>query len=349
MEKEKWQGGEEITLRELLLSVKDFWLAIRASWKIIALGALLGVGALVFKLWWDPVEYTAKLSFMLNEENKSEGFNPLAGILPTQGENNLEKMLALMRSRKIMQKAFFTKEIIGEEENYLGNHIIKLNEDLQENWVDSPFEGFQFEHTDVDTFTIQENIAFKTIHSLCLGTLESDISPSTNIMTIEFYSTNEELSYVFCNTLFDVLGEYYIEQAIEKQKETYLEAKSRADSVSKELNSLEAQMATFKDRNSGIFKAKSSLSLSRLNRRFLELGALNRQVVANKEIAKANLDNKTPVIQPIDLPIYPLKKTSKSWLTYFIYALIGAFLGLFLAVGFIITRKIIRDALAEED
>ena len=66
------------------------------------------------------------------------------------------------------------------------------------------------------------------------------------------------------------------------------------------------------------------------------------KAMENLEVADFALQNKTPFIQEIDRPITPIKAEKKSvFRTFFI----SIFIGTFMAILFLVIRKIVKSAL----
>jgi len=64
--------------------------------------------------------------------------------------------------------------------------------------------------------------------------------------------------------------------------------------------------------------------------------------IKNLEMSKFNLINQTPILQLIDQPVYPLKENKPK---IFLISFVVLLLTFFFASLFIISNKIIRDAL----
>jgi uncharacterized protein involved in exopolysaccharide biosynthesis len=68
------------------------------------------------------------------------------------------------------------------------------------------------------------------------------------------------------------------------------------------------------------------------------------EALKNLEMADFSLKNSLPFIQLIDAPIAPLSSEKTPYTKNLI---IGAILGMLIAIGFIVSRKIYRDAINE--
>ncbi len=321
-------------------------------------GAILG---LVMALRHIP-EYTAELTFMLNEDETGSlgGFSALLGQfgfgLGSQ-ESNLDKILELSRTRKIAKEALLTDSVtIHGRSDYLANHIID-NMDSLGKWSQGGFlsfgkkdkltlKGFHFKQNNVEAFTTLENKALKKVHTLLVG--DDDVKPIlycsysdiTGIMTMNATTTEEALSIALVKSIFDNLSAYYIEKAVEKQKYDYEIIREKYDSINTRLNTVQYELAAFEDKNKGLYKKQDRLVESRLSLEIQKLSLMLAEAEKNLQLADYTLKNKTPYIQLIDAPIAPIVPATRPALQWII---LGAVLGVLLLSMLIVLRKAFRE------
>jgi len=352
---------DEISLKELILKLQEFWYELWRNWWLIILFCIPVLAYNLYKHSTFVKEYTAQLTFMVNEDEGGGGLGGVSSVLGSfglgggsGGEYNLEKMLSLLKSRKIIQEVLLKRVKLNGEEDYFANHIIKL-QGLHENWSD-PGEGtdlsnFLFTRADIANFDIRENTALKYIHTHLIGNthssipakLKSTISEDTGIMEISIDTEDEQLSIRLIEALFDRLSTYYVDKSIEKQLNSYNIVSAKADSIQTELRNSEYALANFMDKNRGLYNRKDQLQQFRLEAQVKMLGTAYAKVIEQKEIAEFSLNDQTPVVQIIDYPISPIEPSKSSLVKNIILSLlIGGFLGGFIVVA----RKILRDTLA---
>ncbi len=353
----------EISLKEALLATKEYISEIKRSIPIILLITLPILAFQVYKTLNEDWIFTAPLSFMLNEDSGSGGgISSLLGSigLPVggSGEDNLNKILELSKSRKISASTVFTKVTVDGKEDFLANHLIEMLE-KKEKWNPKGMFGgnqkydidnLRFTHDSLPIFTLLENNGLKHLQDHLKGNPHRDINAlintsyeeNTGIMHIKAVTYNGETSVKLANTLFEKLSKYYVDQSIEKQKTTYDLIKSKTDSIFQELQSKNYALANFKDGSQGMFARTDQLTESRLMIEIQKLGAMYEEATKNMEVADFALKNKTPFIQLIDEPILPIIPHKSSLLKGIV---LGLFLGGFLGIAFVVTRKMFRDAL----
>ncbi len=353
---------DEIAVKDLILLAWDYLLEILRSWKLVVFTVFIcTLLFLISSLRSDP-KYWSELSFMINEDETTSlggGIGSLIGnfgLGNLGGSFNLDKILSLSQSRRITKEALLQKETIDGQHDYLANHFINYLDtlDLWEHqaWYIKPLveasdiKDFRFEQVRIDSLNKQQQKAFNKLHRvLCgydgeKGVLRSEYGEKNGIMKLSMWMHHEEIAYHIVHNLFNSLSTYYVVKNVEKQKYTYDVLKIKADSIFTDLKSAEYRLASFSDSNRNLFSTKDKVSQTRLNREVQKLSILYGEVVKNLELADFALKNKTPFIQVIDEPSYPLRKTKLSPVTAIMF---GVFLGGLLAVGFVVIRKMWRS------
>ena len=125
---------------------------------------------------------------------------------------------------------------------------------------------------------------------------------------------------------------------------TYDIIKAKSDSIFTEIRSTEYALANFKDSSFGLRTRKDQLKALQLEAQVKILYQMFEEVKKNQEMTEFALRDQTPVVQVIDSPIPPIEPEDGSKAKAIIIAcLLGGFLG----GGYVVGRKIIRDAMAE--
>jgi len=354
----------EISIKEALMASKEYLSEIKRCIPIILLITLPILAYQIYKAVNSDFVFNAPLSFMLNENSGSTaGISSILGSigLPIggSGDENLDKILELSRSRKISAATIFTKVEIGGQEDFLANHLIKMLEDKGQ-WNKKGLFGkpqtydidnLRFSHDSLPAFSLVENNGLKHLQDHLIGNSQAKIDPlinteyeeQTGIMKINALTYNGEISVKLAKVLFEELSSYYVDQSIEKQELTYKLIKSKSDSIYGELQAKSYSLANFKDGNQGMFARTDKLTESKLELEIRKLGAMYSEVTKNLEVADFALKSKTPFIQLIDEPILPINPHKISLPKAI---LLGLFLGIFLGTAFVVTRKMFRDVLS---
>ena len=363
--KEVIYEDDDITLKEVILRIKDYTGETILRWKLLLVFALIFALYFGYKAFISKPEYTATLTFMINK-NETGGIGSVGAILGRFGfgnktDGNKDKIIQLNKSRRIIEKAIFKKVNINNNEDYIANHIIN-NLDSLDKWTSvpwykkpfskpNPLKDFYFVSDNVAMFSDTANSALKEIYFHLIGSKRSGPGMMSNgydedsgILHISVTTNDPVLSIEITNSVFDNLSEFYIEKSVEKQKATYDIVKIKTDSILNLLKQKEVELANFEDRSHGLFGSKSKLKELRLKRDVQKLSLMYGESIKNLEIADFAVKNKTPFVQAIDRPLYPLKGEKQATIKAFI---LGGILGLILGIIFVIFRKIYRDALSQ--
>ncbi len=341
--------SEEISLRDLALRLRNWTLEVIRYWYIPGVLVLLGIGIQVFRYIQYVPLYTATITFNVDEDEggNSQGLASILGqfglgsVRPTR--YNLDKILALSKSRRVIQESLFSKSTVNGKEDFLANHLLreyKLNIPRGKDKLSSP--PFYFTQDSIPAFSLQENAMLLLLYGTIVGPPDhpkkalviSDYNEDSNIMSLSATTTNETISLDLTKYLFESLSKYYVSKSIEKLQKTYKLIIMKRDSVLEVLKSTEFQLASFKDTHKSLLMRTDQITELRLQRELAALTAMYGEVLKNVEIADFSLKNKTPFIQIIDSPIAPIPPIELSLLRQlFIGIIVGGILGSLVVLG----------------
>ena len=357
MTQENYQDNRrEITLKELLLKVKEYFIvALKGFWLI----ALIMLPFIAYNAWVaneTVPTYSDKLTFMVNSED-GNSMSSVASILGQIGlggggktRMNYDKILELSKTREIIGRVLFDSIEIDGQKDLLINQFIGAYE-WDEDWAENTPElkGFRFKNNKISELSLMEGRLFKNIHMIIVGNAQNDVpgflsssfSNETGIMEFNATTKKEMLTYHLLNTVFEKLSEFYVNKTIEKQKTTFDLVSAKRDSLYGALQSAEYSFANFRESNRNLIDSRAKLSEIRLKRDIAVLTQAYAEAVKNTEISDFTLKNTIPFVQIIDQPLLPLKEYKPSVIRA---AIKGAILGFILGLLFVLGRKLIRDA-----
>jgi hypothetical protein len=320
-------------------------------WWLYGIAFLLIGGFMVYRAVSTPETYKARLTFMVNEDDGNP-FGGISGVLGQfglgrgrRGQFNLDKIVELARSRKIIQEVLLT----NQGGDFIGNRLIE-EYDLEAQWADSDsaMTGFRFRHDSVPAFNAQERKALLSLHGLIIGGEDAEgiakasYDDISGILSLTCETTDEQLAIDITRTQFDALSEFYINQAIERQLQTYNLVRAKVDSIQSELSKNDVALATFVDASQTMWSSVDRLKQGRLQREISKLSAMLAEAVKNMEFAEFSLKSAKPVIQDLDLPISPLTPIQPSLLKAIV---IGGAIAFLLVTGFLVGRRVLREAM----
>jgi len=348
MEKQENTKSNDITLKELLNTLRVFGQQILRFWWVVLIGALVGGGIMGYNAHTTQPQYTAKLTFMLNEEGGQGISTALSSLLGRfsggTAKYNLEKILALSKARVIIEKVLFAKTNIDGKEDFIGNHFIEIYKINEENKKKNKPEVY-FENGNIDQFNENERFQLLNVYKLLVGPkgiLSATINDKSGIMNLEIKTKNEILSIVTLDTLYDKLSQYYIDKSIEKEQITYNLLRRRVEQLYGQMNHQLTNAATLEDKTMGVWEQKTKLPQVKYERDTRISAILYGEALKNLELADFSLKTKTPFIQILDSPIAPLEVEESSIMKN---VLLGAFLGFIIISIIIIVRKIVLTAI----
>ncbi|KIC03419.1 lipopolysaccharide biosynthesis protein [Flavobacterium sp. JRM] len=348
-------GNDEISLKELLVKVKEWSIYLLTQWKIIVLVGMIGAAlGLTYSFIKKPI-YTATLSFALEDEKSGGG--GLGSALGLAGSLGLDigggggsifagsNLTELFKSRRMVEQTLLTPidyngKIVSLVEMYIG-----INK-FRDNWKGNP---------KVANIKFLPNIKrkyFTRVHDSILGSIYQRLSKEglvvgqkdkkIAIINIDVSSSNELFAKYFCEALAKEVSKFYIETKSKKSRMNMAILEKQTDSIRRELNGAITGVAVANDNT---FNLNPALNVRRAPsaRRQVDVQAntaILTELVKQTELAKVTLRKETPLIQVIDKPILPLPKERFGKAKGLI---LGGFLGSCLVIFFLIFKRILNE------
>jgi hypothetical protein len=350
--------NDEISLKELILKIKEWYQFLLTQWKLIVLAGIIG-GLIGFTYaYFQKPTYKAVLTFALEEEKGGGGMSGLGGLASQFGFDvggsgggafAGSNLIELMKSRLLVEKTLLNPIEVNGKTISIAEYYIQINK-MREAWDQNPaFKNIQFlPNADRSSFTLQHDIILKSIFSsvtapenLTIGSKDKKVS----ITSIEVISSDENFSKIFCENLAKETSEYYVEIKSKKAKMNVEILQHQVDSIRGQFNSSINELASASD---GIFNLNPALKSKGTQpaKRQVDLQintTMLTSLVTNLEMSKMALRKETPLIQVIDKPIFPLEKEKLGKLKSL---MIGFFIGLFLSVTYLITSSIYKKVIS---
>ncbi len=266
------------------------------------------------------------------------------------GKYNLDKIVELARSRRIIQRVLLDSVNIENKTDLFANHLIDIY-DHHDSWEeDTMLQAFYFMEDTIAKTDRKANKAIKLLQAQLVGSpdegiegiIELTYGEDTNVFTLNCASRSEEFSISLATAIYNELSQFYIKETIEKPRQNFNIIKNRADSVLLELNATEQSLAYIGDRSGGVLMRRDRVKQDRLSRNVRILTLMYGEILKNKETSEFLLKTKTPFFQIIDEPTAPIDPNTPSIIKAII---IGGVLGGFLTVFFFFVKKLFRDVL----
>lgn len=342
---------DELTLKELILAIQDYFRYFLRKWYWLALGGLI-VGSLFFySAFTEPVTFSAPLTFMMNNEKESGiGAGAILGSLGLGGggggDNSAMKLLEMARSRQLLGKVLFDSAKIEGQEDLIANHLIRFY-DYHKEWEESEeLKGFFFQNGMPPPDDRTGSSVFKQLHGLLIrkdeGLFTASIDENSGVFSLQTTTVNPELSIAITERVYQELKSHYTLATTSGKKLTLEQLRLRADSVQTALNLAEGRLARFQDRSGTIMLRSNTAEGARLNREVMILSTMYAEIVKNRETSAFLLANERPAFSLIDGPLEPLRANQRASLKA---GVLGAFLGGVLVGITLFFVKLVGDAM----
>lgn len=338
------QSNKEITLKELFLVIKGVLLP---RWISIVVIGLLGGALGVLYAYIQPLKYTARLTFVVEETKASGGgLASLAGQfgfdLGGSGGGGVfsgDNILLFLESGNLVREVLLNK-YDEDSTTTLADRYATVNK-LKENWEKNPAIGKinfakynQFNLPRKEDSILQQLV--KRIVNVDLVIARPD--KKSSFIEVKVTSRDEGFSQFFAQRLVTVAAEKYIDSKVKTKTINVQKLQDRADSLSAVLNNKTYRAASSQqglvDVNPGVRTAPIEAEISTREKSLA--ATLFAEVVKNLELSKTLLSQETPIIQIVDQSRFPLQKEkpskSKSLVLF-------SFISVFIWVNLLFLRK----------
>jgi uncharacterized protein involved in exopolysaccharide biosynthesis len=307
--------------------------------RIILTALIFGLAAFVLA-WIKPVHFKAESAFIAEETGKSGGLASMMsiasqfGLGSSGGKDNSEKLIEMLKSRKILERAFMDSAVVEGKSDLIINHFIDYTSFGKALKADEQLQSLRFT-AGTPLTRVQDSIMMVLHENLHKEGIKTESKKSSSMLKLQILTEHEEVSVALNAAMLKMLNEYYIETTVARQKNMFDILQNRADSLRLEIELREKMMAKSTDDNMLSFRMEQRVDALRLKREIQVNNLVYAEVIKNLEMARANLLNETPVLSVIDQAVPPLEKVKpakKYWLAG------GLILGGFLAILFILFR-----------
>ena len=342
--------SEDLSIKDIYKQIKGIIAFLRSKLLIISTIVFISSGIGLTYSFFQPNQYVAKLTFVL-EEDKSNGMG-LAGALGLAGSLGIDlgasgggvfsgvNLMELMKSRRIIENTLLSSIKSGEQTTTIADYYLaKIKK------VDKNKEGSNIKfppNSNRYLLSFQQDSLLGVLHDEIAGkngifkVYQAD--KKIAIITVETKSIDEFFAKIFTEVAVKEVSDFYITTKSKKAYQNFEILQKQTDSIRAELNSAITGVAAI---NESTFNLNSAMLLPRTlgMKKQIDVQAnttILTQLVANLEMAKVALRKETPLIQIIDHPILPLQKIKFSKLKGVI---LGGFTGGFLIISTLLFNK----------
>jgi hypothetical protein len=349
----------EVSFKELILSLRDLFNYLQTKWLTVLIYILIGgILGLVYSIR-SRTSYLANCTFVLEEESAGggAGLSQLSGLASMvgldlggggggvfQGENLLE----LYKSRMMISKTLLSTYPIDGKDQLLVDRYIQYNHLREKQWSDDPrLQQMKFVPGNTGKFSrLQDSLLTEfaiEINKKNLVVIKPD--KKLNIIKVQLTAPDEQFAKGFNDRIVKNVNDFYVQTKTKKSTVNLGIIQHQTDSVRRMLNGAISGVAAATDVNPNINASRLVLKVPS-QRRQVDVQAntaILTELVKNLEISKVSLRKETPLIQVIDEPVYPLPAKKNGKVFSFI---VGAFLAGLLGVIVLTIRRALKSVLA---
>lgn len=342
----------EITLKQVFEGFVTYAGLVRARWRALVLGGLLGLLIAATLAHLTPDSYRADLTFLVDQELSSGsavgGLLSAIGIGSGGGEVNAPKVIALARSEFIIHGVLLDTVACAGARDLLANCLIAseglVDElDLEESGVT------RIDRAKLDAGDRGHRRLLRKLYTYVVkdpGELVSCVvDDDSGIFKLSSKARDEQHALLMTELVYDRLSAFYNEEVTAGRRNTVAMLEEKTDSLARELSGAEYQLATLQDTRLALTQQRDRVRQQSLQRQLSILTLAYGEVLKNLETARFTLASSTPYFQIIDRPYDPLPlDRAKVWL----WGLLGAVAGAAVAYLVVASRFYVRSVMHDD-
>lgn len=351
-------SSDEISLKELLQKAGEWWRYLKTQWwKIAIVGFWGGVIGFVYA-WRQPITYTAKTTFVV-EEGKS-GSSSLGGLASLAGQFGVDvgggsgggllsgdNILLYFKSPTLAREVLLTQ--YDSSSNQSVADVYATVYELKKGWEKSekirktnfPPNNLNKSYTRLQDSLLQRMIDGIIKTQFTVGKTDK----KAGFIDVTATMQDEALAKIYCERIVQLAVEKYIGIKTQRQKATVVKLQVRVDSIAALLRQKTVSGASLQTSSSTmdinpLYKTGTAVAVETTVRDKTMLATIFASVTQNLEMAKFTLSQETPVIQIVDAPILPLNREKMSRLKMAILFSVGC---TFVLVLFLIVKRVLDN------
>ncbi|MDP1844436.1 MAG: Wzz/FepE/Etk N-terminal domain-containing protein [Sediminibacterium sp.] len=342
-------NSDEITLKELIQKISEWFRYLKTQWWKIAIVGIVGGAIGFFYALLQPTTYTAKKSFLVEDgKNNSTNLGGLASIVGQLGVDVAasggglfagDNILLYFKSASLSREVLLSKFDSGSSKS-VADVFVEVYQ-LNDEWENKIGKVFFEPYTTSSEYTRLQDSLLQIIGEDILTSKFSveRVDKKAGFINVNTTMESEVLAKLYCERLVQIAVNKYIEIKTQRQKASVDKLQERADSIARLLSKKILSGATLQTSNSTmdinpLYRTGTTAAVETTGRDKAILSTIFASVTQNLEFAKFTLSQETPVIQVVDSPMFPLKinKVSKR-ITAISLSLILGFLYVIFLVG----------------
>ncbi|UTA70150.1 hypothetical protein [Emticicia sp. 21SJ11W-3] len=353
---------EQINTKELFQKIVKFFKLIGSEWRLLLISIAIGtLGSIIFDIKnFKESQYYGELHFNLESGSSNQNaMGSFAGIASAFGVGNMGgsqsndlfsggNFTSVISSKALYERALMKEVVVNNRKVLFINYYKDSSDISRKEWAGDWFKAantaaikFRFKPKSPDQFSKPENEIVTAIYEkLVKQTTMAPLDKNGSIMVLSANTNSEMLTKIWLETLLKTLEEFYIEVRTKKTKEIYDIQVGRLRELEGKLSSADRQLAITTYQNLNAVDPTAPMRQQQQNRNNSFISNQYYTQMASVENLRMLLIHQTPLftmLQPVRLPLirkdYIIGGSSK----------LGAFLGFFICVVFIIFRRTYQE------
>ena len=348
--KDNYNDESEISLSFLVDGFKDWVSFLFYKRKSIVLFTLSVLFFVISYNYLIKPTYYARTTFVLDNDNVSS-MGDLSSLASLAGINassfvdasslfQIDNIQELYRSNAMIKKTLLSKSKIDNKDILIIERFIKT-ENLEKKWINLGFNVNDLRSN--KTSRVQDSLIKGLVKLIKKEYLVvNKPSRKTTILEIGFDHKDEILAKNFNKNLVKIVNQFYNTTKTLKSGSNLKILQRQSDSVK---NVLDRSIMILAEIDQSIPNPNplSKVNLVPYQKAMIDVqanSAIYQELLKQLELAKVTHRNKTPLIQVIDSPNYPLENSRWKLFKTLIYGLIS---GLFLSMLFLSIKRVLNS------
>ena len=340
------QDSDEISLKDLILKVKNLWKLFLSNIKTILLISLIGGALGLVYAWMSKPVYEAKMTFVMRAESNNV-LSSLSGISSLFGAGTyaasaspMDRILELLGSERIVGEALLSESTIEGKNDLIINHLIAIEGLKEKREKDTVLNKASFSASDrFETLSYAQRKAIKNLIGFVAGKegiLSKSFDKKSGVINVMVSHTSEDFSIALTNAMYNHLVDFYSKEAVSTISSKVEVLQNKVDSIKNALGSTQSASAKQIDQGLGILLQQDRVQQKNLGIKENMLILMYGEAQKNLEQLSYIQATTSPSFSIIDQPYSPITPKRKSKL---IFTLAGSILLGFLSFGYLLARS----------
>ncbi|RZK40547.1 MAG: lipopolysaccharide biosynthesis protein [Pedobacter sp.] len=321
--------SDEISLKEIIIKVREWWRFLLSKWGIILTFGILGGALGLTYAYFKKADYIATTTFVLDDEKGSGSLGSLAGLASMAGVNvndgggifESNNILELYKSRRMILQTLLTEVKINDKKESLVERYISFNA-LRKKWDKKPEIGelqFTSDRIKRGNASLSSNRLRDSIFSEIVMDIANNYlivakpNKEVGIIQVDVKSKDEIFAKEFNDAIVKNVNDFYLQTKTKKSLQNVQIIQQKTDSVRSVMNGAIYNAVAVADATPNLNPTRQVQRVAPAQRAQFSAEtnkAILTTLVQNLEMSKLSLMKETPLLEVIDQPVFPLKKIS---------------------------------------